>query len=56
MDMFCRAQYQIWTCFENALTVSVSKHVCLNEYVLSILFIYLISKMINCLMERAIPN
>ena len=55
MGMFCRAQYQTYTCFKNALTVSASKHFCLNEYVFPI-FIYLISKMINCLMELAIPN
>ena len=55
MGMFCRAQYQTQTCFENALAVSASKDFCLNEYVFSV-FIYLISKMINCLMELAIPN
>ena len=53
--MFCRDQYQTQTCFENALIVSASKHFCLHEYVLSI-FIYLSSKMVNCLMELAIPN
>ena len=40
---------------ENALTVSASKHFCLNEYVFSI-FIYLIGNMINFLIELAIPN
>ena len=41
--------------FWNASTISASKHFYLNEYVSSI-FIYLISKMINYLMELAIPN
>ena len=36
-------------------SVSASKDFLLNEYVFSI-FIYLISEMMNCLMELAIPN
>ena len=55
LSIFCRAQYQTHTCFENALTISVSKHFYLHEHVLFIAS-YLISKMINCLMELAIPN
>ena len=55
MGIFCCAQDQTQTCFENISKVSASKYFYLNEYVSSI-FAYLISKMINCLMELAIAN
>ena len=48
-DVACR----VGTCFKNALTVSASKY--LHQSVFS-MFIYLINKMINCLLELAIPN